>query len=320
MSKEINKWLSSLEGYSFSDIQQINSDASFRNYFRVIDDRKGSFIVMDSDPSLENNEKFLYVADLLKKISMPIPNIHHIDDSGRYFLISDLGKKTLYNHRRESHFLSFYDRAIELLVLMQINGARLKIQLPSYDDASLYSEMELFKEWFCFHELGLSVQKIEKIDFDTLFMQLIQSASNQERVLVHRDYHSRNIIISDDDEMGFIDFQDAVSGPITYDIVSLLKDCYIKIEPEQMNNMLRIYYDYLIKNHMTNKPLSEFIMDFDLMGIQRHLKAIGIFSRLKHRDKKNNYINDIPLTMGYLKHLGNQYESLKDVLIQLKLK
>ena len=320
MSKEINKWLSSLEGYSFSDIQQINSDASFRNYFRVIDDRKGSFIVMDSDPSLENNEKFLYVADLLKKISMPIPNIHHIDDSGRYFLISDLGKKTLYNHRRESHFLSFYDRAIELLVSMQINGARLKIQLPSYDDASLYSEMELFKEWFCFHELGLSVQKIEKIDFDTLFMQLIQSASNQERVLVHRDYHSRNIMISDNDEMGFIDFQDAVSGPITYDIVSLLKDCYIKIEPEQMNNMLRIYYDYLIKNHMTNKPLSEFIMDFDLMGIQRHLKAIGIFSRLKHRDKKNNYINDIPLTMGYLKHLGNQYESLKDVLIQLKLK
>ena len=319
MSKEINKWLSSLEGYSFSDIQQINSDASFRNYFRVIDDRKGSFIVMDSDPSLENNEKFLYVADLLKKISMPIPNIHHIDDSGRYFLISDLGKKTLYDHRRESHFLSFYDRAIELLVSMQINGARLKIQLPNYDDALLYSEMELFKEWFCFHELGLSVQKIEKIDFDTLFMQLIQSASNQERVLVHRDYHSRNIMISDNHEMGFIDFQDAVSGPITYDIVSLLKDCYIKIEPEQMNNMLRIYYDYLIKNHMTNKPLSEFIMDFDLMGIQRHLKAIGIFSRLKHRDKKNNYINNIPLTMSYLKHLGNQYESLKDVLIQLKL-
>ena len=320
MSKEINKWLSSLEGYSFSDIQQINSDASFRNYFRVIDDRKGSFIVMDSDPSLENNEKFLYVADLLKKISMPIPNIHHIDDSGRYFLISDLGKNTLYDHRRDSHFLSFYDRAIELLVSMQINGARLKIQLPNYDDALLYSEMELFKEWFCFHELGLSVQKIEKIDFDTLFMQLIQSASNQERVLVHRDYHSRNIMISDNHEMGFIDFQDAVSGPITYDIVSLLKDCYIKIEPEQMNNMLRIYYDYLIKNHMTNKPLSEFIMDFDLMGIQRHLKAIGIFSRLKHRDKKNNYINDIPLTMSYLKHLGNQYESLKGVLIQLKLK
>jgi len=206
------------------------------------------------------------------------------------------------------------------LVSMQINGARLKIQLPNYDDALLYSEMELFKEWFCFHELGLSVQKIEKIDFDTLFMQLIQSASNQERVFVHRDYHSRNIMISDNDEMGFIDFQDAASGPITYDIVSLLRDCYIKIEPEQMNNMLRIYYDHLIKNHMTNKPLSEFIMDFDLMGIQRHLKAIGIFSRLKHRDKKNNYINDIPLTMSYLKHLSNQYQSLKDVLIQLKLK
>ena len=169
MSKEINKWLSSLEDYSFSDIQRINSDASFRNYFRVTDDRKGSFIVMDSDPSLENNEQFLYVADLLNKISMPIPNIHHIDDCGRYFLISDLGTKTLYDHRRENHFLDFYDRAIELLVSMQINGESLKIQLPNYDDALLYSEMELFKEWFCFHELGLSVQKIEKIDLQRSF-------------------------------------------------------------------------------------------------------------------------------------------------------
>jgi hypothetical protein len=320
LSEEISKWLSSLEGYSFSGIEQINSDASFRNYFRVIDDRRGSFIVMDSDPSLENNEKFLHASDLLQKISMPIPNIYHIDDCGRYFLISDLGKKTLFDRRRESHFLSFYDRAIELLVSMQINGASLKSQLPNYDNALLYSEMELFKEWFCFHELGLSVQEIEKIDFDPLFTELIQSANNQERVLVHRDYHSRNIMISDNDEMGFVDFQDAVSGPITYDIVSLLRDCYVKIEREQVNNMLRIYYGHLIKNHMMSKTLSEFIMDFDLMGIQRHLKAIGIFSRLKHRDKKNNYINDIPLTMSYLKHLSNQYESLENMLIQLKLK
>ena len=320
MSEEISKWLSSLEGYSFSGIQQINSDASFRNYFRVTDDRKGSFIVMDSDPSLENNEKFLYVSDLLKKISMPIANIYHMDDCGRYFLISDLGKKTLFDHRSESHFLNFYDRAIELLVSMQINGESLKSQLPNYDNALLYSEMELFKEWFCFHELGLNVQEIEKIDFNPLFMQLIQSANNQERVLVHRDYHSRNIMISDNDEMGFVDFQDAVSGPITYDIVSLLRDCYVKIEREQVKNMLRIYYGHLIKNHMMSKTLSEFIMDFDLMGIQRHLKAIGIFSRLKHRDKKNNYINDIPLTMSYLKHLSNQYESLENMLIQLKLK
>ena len=319
LSEEISKWLASLEDYSFSGIQQINSDASFRKYFRVIDDRMGSFIVMDSDPSLENNEKFLDVSDLLKQISMPIPNIYHIDDSGRYFLISDLGKKTLFDYRGESHFSSLYDQAIELLVSMQINGASLKSQLPDYDDALLYSEMELFKEWFCFHELGLSVREIEKVDFDLLFMQLTQRASNQEKVLVHRDYHSRNIMISDKDEMGFVDFQDAVSGPITYDIVSLLRDCYIKIEPDQMHNMLRFYYDHLIKNDMTNKPLNEFIMDFDLMGIQRHLKAIGIFSRLKHRDKKNNYINDIPLTMGYLKHLSNQYESLEDILIQLKL-
>ena len=318
-SKEIYEWLNTIEGYSFSEIKPISSDASFRNYFRVFDDEKGPFIVMDSDPKLENNEKFIGITNLLKQISMPIPNIHQIDDSGRYFLISDLGTKSLFDHRNETHFQDFYTKAIELLVLMQINGDRLKSQLPQYDDALLQAEMELFKEWFCFYELGLNVKQIEKIDFNPLFSQLSQRASQQDKVFVHRDYHSRNIMISYDGELGLIDYQDAVCGPITYDIVSLLRDCYIKIDLPQMHDMLRVYYDHLVKNQMTNKPLSEFIIDFDLMGAQRHLKAIGIFSRLKHRDKKDTYVNDIPLTMSYLKHLSKQYEVIDDILAQLQL-
>ena len=203
--------------------------------------------------------------------------------------------------------------------LMQINGDRLKSQLPQYDDALLQAEMELFKEWFCFYELGLSVKQIEKIDFNPLFSQLVDRASHQDKVFVHRDYHSRNIMISYDGELGLIDYQDAVCGPITYDIVSLLRDCYIKIDPPHMHDMFRMYYDHLVKNQMTNKPLSEFIIDFDLMGAQRHLKAIGIFSRLKHRDKKDTYVNDIPLTMSYLKHLSKQYQAIEYFLAQLKL-
>ena len=320
LSEEIRTWLSSLDGYSFNKIEQVSSDASFRNYFRAIDDEKGSFIVMDSDPSLENNEKFMGVSNLLNQISMPIPSIFEQDDSGRYFLISDLGQKTLFDYRKESKTEKFYNRAIELLVFMQANGSSLMNQLPQYDDSLLHSEMELFKEWFCFHELGLSVRQLEKIDFDPLFNHLAQRANHQERVLVHRDYHSRNIVISDKKEkLGLVDYQDAVCGPITYDIVSLLRDCYVKIDLAEMHDMLRMYYDHLVKNQMTNKPLNEFMIDFDLMGAQRHLKAIGIFSRLKHRDNKEAYMNDIPLTMSYLKHLSKQYEMIDNLMIQLNL-
>ena len=319
LSEEIRTWLSSLDGYSFNKIEQVSSDASFRNYFRAIDDEKGSFIVMDSDPSLENNEKFMGVSDLLNKISMPIPSIFEQDDSGRYFLISDLGQKTLFDCRKESKTEEFYNRAIELLVFMQANGSSLMNQLPQYDDSLLHSEMELFKEWFCFHELGLSVRQLEKIDFDPLFNHLAQRANHQNRVLVHRDFHSRNIVISDKEKLGLVDYQDAVCGPITYDIVSLLRDCYVKIDLPVMHDMLRMYYDHLVKNQMTNKPLNEFMIDFDLMGAQRHLKAIGIFSRLKHRDNKEAYMNDIPLTMSYLKHLSKQYEMIDDLMIQLNL-
>ena len=319
LSEEIRTWLSSLDGYSFNQIEQVSSDASFRNYFRAIDDEKGSFIVMDSDPSLENNEKFMGVSNLLNKISMPIPSIFEQDDSGRYFLISDLGQKTLFDYRKESKTKGFYDRAIELLVFMQANGNSLMNQLPQYDDSLLHSEMELFKEWFCFHELGLSVRQLEKIDFDPLFNHLAQRANHQDRVLVHRDFHSRNIVISDKEKLGLVDYQDAVCGPITYDIVSLLRDCYVKIDLPEMHDMLRMYYDHLVKNQMTNKPLNEFMIDFDLMGAQRHLKAIGIFSRLKHRDNKEAYMNDIPLTMSYLKHLSKQYEMIDGLMIQLNL-
>ena len=274
---------------------------------------------MDSDPSLENNEKFMGVSDLLNQISMPIPSIFEQDDSGRYFLISDLGQKTLFDCRKESKTEEFYNRAIELLVFMQANGSSLMNQLPQYDDSLLHSEMELFKEWFCFHELGLSVRQLEKIDFDPLFNHLAQRANHQDRVLVHRDFHSRNIVISDKEKLGLVDYQDAVCGPITYDIVSLLRDCYVKIDLPKMHDMLRMYYDRLVKNQMTSKPLNEFMIDFDLMGAQRHLKAIGIFSRLKHRDNKEAYMNDIPLTMSYLKHLSKQYEMIDDLMIQLNL-
>ena len=319
LSEEIKTWLTSLDGYSFTEIEQVSSDASFRNYFRAIDDEKGSFIVMDSDPSFENNEKFIGVSSLLNQISMPIPFIFEEDDSGRYFLISDLGQKTLFDYRKESKTEEFYNRAIELLVFMQSNGTSLMNQLPQYDDSLLHSEMELFKEWFCFHELGLSVRQLEKIDFDPLFNHLAQRANHQERVLVHRDFHSRNIVISDKEKLGLVDYQDAVCGPITYDIVSLLRDCYVKIDLSEMHDMLRMYYDHLVKNQMTNKPLNEFMIDFDLMGAQRHLKAIGIFSRLKHRDNKEAYMNDIPLTMSYLKHLSKQYEMIDGLMIQLNL-
>ena len=319
MNKDLNNWLSKIDDYSILEVNQIHSDASFRNYYRIIDADKGSFIVMESDPNLEDNKKFERILSLLDQVSMPVPKIYEKDDSGRYYLLSDLGLNTLFDEVNEKLPLNLYQQAISLLTDMQLSSMSLLDNLPKYDKALLYAEMELFKEWFCFYELRLSIQEIERINFEDLYNELIFRAVNQEDVFVHRDFHSRNLVISDINKISMVDFQDAVSGPITYDIVSLLRDCYVKINPDQMHLMLSEYYDQLIQNQMTEKSLKEFMIDFDLMGAQRHLKAIGIFSRLKHRDNKNNYINDIPLTLSYLQDLSKQYEFIDVVLKQLKL-
>ena len=193
-----------------------------------------------------------------------------------------------------------YNDALTTLQILQSDAKSIMGHFSHYDENMLRGETDLFSDWFCLKELGISFNKGELSQWKDCVEILLKSALNQPQVVVHRDFHSRNLIYRKLNNPGVLDFQDAVIGPITYDLVSLLRDCYISLPEKTIHQMLEIYYSNLdtsLKDRMSKK---KFIRFFDLMGIQRHLKAVGIFARLKHRDGKNNYLKDIPRTINYL--------------------
>ena len=196
-------------------------------------------------------------------------------------------------------------------MLIQKNGNNFVDQLPVYDLELLETEMNLFLDWYCIKELGISTAQLNEFNLGKCFKYLSESALKQVQVFAHRDYHSRNIMISKRGELGIIDFQDAVLGPITYDLVSLLRDCYIELSENEIRHWLEVVYQRLINDNLIHISYEKFEVDFDLMGCQRHLKAIGIFSRLKHRDGKPNYMKDVPRTIGYLKKISKKYDVLE---------
>ena len=196
-------------------------------------------------------------------------------------------------------------------MLIQKNGNNFVDQLPVYDLELLETEMNLFLDWYCIKELGISAAQLNEFNLEKCFKYLSESALKQVQVFAHRDYHSRNIMISKRGELGIIDFQDAVLGPITYDLVSLLRDCYIELSENEIRHWLEVVYQRLINENLLDISYEKFEVDFDLMGCQRHLKAIGIFSRLKHRDGKPNYMKDVPRTLGYLKKISKKYDVLE---------
>ena len=196
-------------------------------------------------------------------------------------------------------------------MLIQKNGNNFVDQLPVYDLELLETEMNLFLDWYCIKELGISAAQLNEFNLGKCFKYLSESALKQVQVFAHRDYHSRNIMISKRGELGIIDFQDAVLGPIAYDLVSLLRDCYIELSENEIRHWLEVVYQRLINDNLLHISYEKFEVDFDLMGCQRHLKAIGIFSRLKHRDGKPNYMKDVPRTLGYLKKISKKYDVLE---------
>ena len=330
----LKRWAIETLDSSQIEINPINSDASFRNYYRVSDHSGTTYVIMDSPPDKENNEQFIFISELLTKMEIPSTNVYAKDLSTGFFLLSDLGPVTLLEHNLEeakSHDQEargrytdvnfettvqakrekLYDEAINTLFLIQKNGNAFLGQLPVYDAELLESEMNLFLDWYCMQELGMNVLELNGFNLSECFKYLSDSALKQPQVFVHRDYHSRNIMISQRGEIGIIDFQDAVLGPITYDLVSLLRDCYIELSDLEIKERLQNTYQRLIKENMLDISYEKFEVDFDLMGCQRQLKAVGIFSRLKHRDGKFNYIKDVPRTLRYLKKISKKYDVLE---------
>ena len=313
--QQLESWAIETLDSSQIEINPINSDASFRNYYRVSDHSGTTYVIMDSPPDKENNEQFIFISELLTKMEIPSTVVYAKDLSMGFFILSDLGPATLLDRNMDTRIKTkrekLYTEAINILLLIQKNGNNFVDQLPVYDLELLETEMNLFLDWYCIKELGISVAQLNKFNLGKCFKYLSESALKQVQVFAHRDYHSRNIMISKRGELGIIDFQDAVLGPITYDLVSLLRDCYIELSENEIRHWLEVVYQRLINDNLLHISYEKFEVDFDLMGCQRHLKAIGIFSRLKHRDGKPNYMKDVPRTLGYLKKISKKYDVLE---------
>ena len=296
-------WLQNTLASTDFKIEAASSDASFRRYFRVTLDSE-TLIVMDAPPAQENIQPFIYIADFMLNQGIHVPKIiaRHVDAG--FLLLSDLGHQAYLDVLNERSSDRLYKFAINSLIAMQLMPTN-SINLPCYDNELLHQEMSLFAEWFLNKHLA-----IESPDCLTETFQLLaDNACEQPQLFVHRDYHSRNLMHTKEESPGIIDFQDAVIGPICYDLVSLLRDCYIEWPDAKIAHWIQYYYSLAIENELLHSAVSleKFTQWFDWMGLQRHIKVLGIFARLNYRDGKTNYMNDLPLTLHYVRKIASKY-------------
>jgi len=312
----LKQWLDDTLDVNEYEVQPASEDASFRRYFRVFVAGK-SYIAMDAPPGKENTEPFVRIGKRLFSLGLNVPEILYQDVASGFLLLGDLGDRTYLNelNRNKSNRQiaeRLYGDAMGALVVLQAGTFSEPGFLPDYDAALLMQEMNLFPEWYLGKHLGINLNDEQLQIIEKCFQVLAEMALMQPRVWVHRDYHSRNLMLTARNNPGILDFQDAVSGPVTYDLVSLLRDCYIAWPREQVADWAKGYFQLAQESGLPmpeNKE--EFLRWFDYMGVQRHLKAIGIFSRLCHRDGKNGFLNDIPRTLVYVKEVCHQYPDLK---------
>ena len=310
---QLQQWLESLAENTYTNLQPASADASFRQYFRVTDknDNK-TYIVMDAPPEKEDSRPFMLVTDLIRRAKVNAPNIIAVDAKQGFLLLDDLGSRPYLDELDDDTAEKLYIDAIEaLLKLQNIDG-----MLPTYDANLLQTEMNLFETWYLNRHLDIELSKTQKAVLNNIFKILIENAEEQPQVFVHRDYHSRNLMITDENNPGVIDYQDAVFGPITYDLVSLFKDCYIEWPREKIEHWLDHYLARLTPHRFIEKHT--LVRWFDLMGVQRHLKVLGIFARLNYRDGKSQYLNDLPLTFKYIIDACERYDELKPLKLLLE--
>ncbi|MBZ4193463.1 MAG: phosphotransferase [Candidatus Contendobacter sp.] len=291
-------------------IAPASSDASFRRYFRVWYGDQ-TRIVMDAPPDKEDCRPFVAMAEALRGLGLNAPEVLDGDLDQGLLLLTDLGSRQYLAELNERSVAGLYDDALTALARLQTGGDPGSPLLPPYDSALLHREMELFRDWFLGRLLGLELSVTEQRTLDQAFAALAGNALEQPLVWVHRDYHSRNLMITAPDNPGVLDFQDAVAGAVTYDLVSLLRDCYIAWPRPQVEAWALDHRARLQALGMTGlDDAGQFLRWFDLMGVQRHLKAVGIFARLNLRDGKPGYLLDIPRTLGYVLEVASRYPEL----------
>ncbi|HEY8265627.1 MAG TPA: phosphotransferase [Steroidobacteraceae bacterium] len=298
--QKLERWIAGLPGPPVERMLPASADASFRRYFRV-HRGDGTQIAMDAPPERESLDAWLRVVRILAATGVHVPPVIAVDAEQGFVLIGDLGRH---------HYLEalgqgadpepLYADAIDALVRMQSGDASSVAELPPYDRELLMRELELFPEWFLSRHLALAPDDGERAVISAAFDWLCDEALAQPVVLVHRDYHSRNLLVNAERNPGIVDFQDAVQGPISYDLVSLLKDCYVVWPKKRLLAWLDRYREKAVAAGLAvGRDRAEFLRGFDRMGLQRHLKVLGIFSRLWHRDGKSGYLGDLPRVLDY---------------------
>lgn len=307
----LKTWLSQQLKTPIDELHPVSGDASFRKYFRLnIDGKK--LIAVDSDPARENNQAFVKVANLLARQNICVPEVKAVNFSQGFLLLSDLGVKTLLPMLNENTADELYEKAMDNLLELQSCEIDDSVDVPHYSTDILQKELNLFQEWYLQKKQGISLSASDEALLKNIFTLLIEEAQSQPQVLVHRDYHSRNLL-SLGHTLGVIDFQDAVIGPVTYDLVSLLRDCYIAWPTEKVYEWASNYQNIITIAGIIPKIDSEqFQRWFDWMGLQRHLRIMGTFSRLAIRDNKPNYINDFPRIMNYVHEVLKKYSEFDE--------
>jgi len=311
--QQLTAWLHSQFPNEAFDLAPASADASFRRYFRATFAGGRTLVVMDAPPQHEDCRPFLHIAKLFEAAGVHVPHVYAQDLEQGFLLLSDLGNVTYLqalSGGAAAHEL--YGAATDALIKIQL--ASRENELPPYDEALLLREMQLFPEWYIAKHLNITLTDKQHAKLKEAFARIIANNLAQPRVYVHRDYHSRNLMVTEPNP-GILDFQDAVYGPITYDLASLFKDAYIRWEEAETIDWLIRYWEKARKAGLpVAKDFSDFYRDYEWMGVQRHLKVLGIFARLCHRDGKDGYLKDLPLVMAYLRAACARYIDLKPLL------
>ncbi len=307
----LQQWLhQSLAKQSFH-IQPITGDASFRRYFRI-QLANQSYIAMDAPPDKEDCRPFIAIARAFARLGVQVPQIFAFDLSRGFLLLNDFGDRLYLNELTPDNFAQLYFNALAILPRIQACDSVADWTLPHFGHTFILREWQLYIDWVVNKHYGIQLNVHEQHVLTDTFNLLSHAAAAQPQVCVHRDYHSRNLLRLAEDGIGVLDFQDAVWGPITYDAVSLLRDCYIDWPRADIEKLIAAFYQLLRDAGQLKKAsLAEFIRWFDLMGIQRNLKALGIFARLNHLYDRPNYLQYMPRGLNYVLQVSENYPELK---------
>lgn len=300
------EWLGASTPFGNCPLEVASADASFRRYFRI-HTTDGPRVVMDSPPQLEPCGPFIRLAQQLGQAGIKVPEVHHMDAELGFLVLSDFGDLHYQDALQTEQQNKLYERAIEVIIQLQKLPAPLITSLPVFDQAWQAKELEIFRDW--------CLPGISKAEFRQYTAPLIEGVDAIPKSFMHRDFHCRNLLVLEDETPGIIDFQGAMLGPITYDLVSLLRDCYLSNSPEWTARQVGAFRTQLIQAGLLEPetPPETFLRWFDWAGLQRHLKCVGIFHRLKFRDNKPEYLEDVPRVLGYVKEVLRAHPELSDL-------